>query len=268
MSTEEKKQTEIEGPNLFQTLAPDMMKKTRLLVVNHDTLRYHSFDMLRHQLYLDVKEKDFEHFSSLKETFRPFWKVEKYVGDQVDLLRSECYHLNVFECFQKSLSVDTLQKYNERILQMVQSGESHITPTDLGIRLGIVFDRKDVTGFVLQHKGEKYKPEWYHKVTVYETDDILDPNGETIVDLIEQQNINAVFLPDVESIIRTVNHMVNRGRTEHITFIHANYAYNYELKNGMRLRKYGELLDLIERTYRHEMGVFDPFTGISTMKNS
>ena len=78
--------------------------------------------------------------------------------------------------------------------------------------------------------------------------------------IIEKHNINAIMLSSMDLAILIAEKLALAGITRSITFIVGNYFYNYEPDTGM-LRN-ALLLYRLERKYKHEFGVFDPYTGL------
>ena len=251
--------------NLFQSLAPaNMMKPTTLLIIDHDIPRYHSFDMLRWTLYRDSVDKSrFEHFTSLKPAYRPLLDIKFPLDRQVKFMQTHFLEFNPFEAFTKDQPGMTDGEYNEELLRLVSNPEVKITPTDVASRFDIVFQRKDISGILLQHKGDLHHPSFYSNVLVYESSRLLDMLLAT--EIMIKHQVNAVMISSIPKLLLLINNLIERNYTSPTTFIVARYAYNFvpNEKGEMSYPMYYEVLDELALRYTHEFGYFNPYSGLT-----
>lgn len=230
------------------TLYPSMMQKTRLLVIDYDVIQYHSLDLLRYSL-LDRKL-----FVKLKPEFYPLIQMTE-VADMVDFYKHHAISANPFDCFDiPSTSYKVLE---DSLNIMFQDKLSKTTPTDIQNRFDIVFERPGVSGFLLQYNNSQCKPSFYNDVIVYNTSSIFDM--QTTLSIIIQENINAIMLSSVDMAILISGKLSLLNYKHPISYIIANYRYNYDNTSMKHL----EELNKLEYVYKNEFGIFDPFSGIS-----
>lgn len=246
-----------QGSETFTNMFPDMMKATKLLIINHDVTRYHSFDLLRYTLF---SRKDL--FITLKPEYQRLIVPHTELAEQVQFMRTKVPVFNVFDMFNTETGVHTLGEYAEKMRAMIAAGQSVITPTDVSDRFDVVFDKPNITGFLLQYRGEKNRPSCYDKLTVYEDTNILDL--EMAAKIIRKHMINAVMISSNEMAVRLVTKLLESGYTQPITFMIARYAYNFHTnKNMCVVPTYNSEMGFFELRCRHEFGFFDPFSGLT-----
>ena len=246
-----------QGADTFRDLFPDMMKATRLLIIDHDVTRYHSFDLLRYTLF--TRE---DLFGTLKPEYYQLIVPHQEVADQVQFMRTNVPVFNIFEMFNKDEDARTPSVYVSKIREMFADKHAKITPTDISTRFDIVFDNPSITGYLLQYKGENHHPSCYRKMTVYESENLLDLN--MAVKIIQKHSINAVMICSNEMALRLVISLARSGYTTPITFIIGRYAYNFHMnENRCVLPTYNSEIGIAEIQYKHEFGFFDPFSGLT-----
>lgn len=241
-----------------------MMKKTKLLILNHDVVRYHSFDLLRYQLFRDTQTGQFEHFASILPEYQLFLHAKTDVAEQVKFMQKHVKCFNVYECFSDPMGVTNVAAYTEKIQEMLQAPYGNYTRTDIASTFQIVFERKDIEGYVLQYTHETCKPNWYHDfVTVYEDPFLLNLDAAT--DIIVENNINAVMLCSSELALRLASRLIERGYHNAMTFLIGRYGYNFQFDDAgtWTLPIFNAELGLLEINYHYEIGYFDPYTGLT-----
>lgn len=252
-----------EDKGFLSSLFPNVMKKTRLLIIDHDVCRYHSYDLLRYQLFRDTQIGDKEHFMSIKPDYRFLLKSGIELAQRVKFAQNNLKEFNIYQCFDKDLGIETSDQYAGKICEMFHDPGAKVTMTDVSrTQFNIIFDRQNIDGFLLKYTGENNRPSCYNKLTVYEAENILDLN--TAVAIIKQDRINTVMLCTTELAVRLAIRLQQEGYTDPITFIIARYAYNFVHDNGSMLYPMlGEEIGTLEMQYKHEFGFFDPFSTLT-----
>lgn len=252
--------------NLFRTLWPGMIKHTRLLLVDHDICRYHSFDLLRWQLMIDSREKHFDHFVSIREDLRPLLNGSTDWADQVQFAQQHIDRFNIYDLFRvppNQKTVSTRQEYEAKIHEMLKEEPQKITPTDVNNRFGVVFDRSDITGFLLQYKDDINEPAFMDQVTRIQLNHIL--NMEIVASIVQTHNINAIMISSSELALRLATILIKKGYRSPITFILGRYAYNYfkDPESGKLHPLFNSEMGELEIGFQYEFGFFEPFTGLA-----
>lgn len=241
---------------------PDMIKDTRLLIVDHNVCRYHSFDLLMWYIYRLSRSGSFDMLSTLKESMYPLIDPEATVEDRVVFHKLHARTIDPMDCFNGAKPLSTTD-YESMLETMMGSGDAWNTRTDISVRLDPLFTRKDVTGYLLRYPADRNRPIYVDNLTVIEDRHVL--NGTVCGDVIATNRINAVMVGSADQAIAISARLVELGYREHITFMIAHYGYNYDLNDkGMPYYpKYNEEFGRLEITFHHEYAYFDPFTGIS-----
>lgn len=243
----------------------DIMKNTRLLIIDHDVCRYHSFDLMMWTLYRLVRDGNFDRYSTLRSEYYPLVDPNSTVADRVMCLKTYARSIDPSACFDQEDEVMSISEYDALVGRMLSSGDAWTTPTDLSVRLDPIFERRDMTGFLLRYPNDVNHPIYEEKLTVIEDANVNDT--ELGAGLIIQNRINAVMLASVDQAIDLTASLSKNGYGEHITFMIGRYGYNYEFEDGRPYYpKHNEILGQFELKYHHEYGYFDPFTGISNQR--
>lgn len=254
-----------EGKDLFTALFPDMMKATRLLIIDHDVCRYHSFDLLRYQLYLDaVRLGDVgkKHFVSINPEYKCLLSAKTELASQVQFAQRQVCQFNVFNCFGYDLGVHDSVTYTVKIHDMLQDPAAKITPTDVNSRFGIIFDRKNITGYILQYTGDTNHPNYMDKLTQFNDPMLLNLN--TAMDIIMEHQINAVMICSTELAVKLAAALYQAGYKKSITFIIGRYAYNFRCEDGKMIEPLlNKEMGVLEVNLKHEFGYFDPYSGLT-----
>lgn len=227
-------------------LYPSMMQTTRLLILDYDVTRYHSFDVFRYLLL----DKDF--FMKCKKEFYPIIKEGDY-WDKVVFYMENCPNFNPFDNFEdaKALSIfDVDRMINDTLGQE----NIQVTRTDLDKQFDVVFDKPTINGFLLQYKNDK-PPSFSEKVKRYESDRILDLRMAMAI--IQKENINAIMVSSVDLAVLIAQRMMKHKIERSMTFIIGNYWYNYD--PSTKLMRHMQMMNLFELKKKHEFGIFDPY---------
>lgn len=255
----------VDGKSTFSKLFPDMMKATRLLIIDHDVCRYHSFDLIHYQLYLDAlehSEAGLKHFSSIKPEYQILLNAKTDLATQIQFMQRKVEEFNVYDCFSEDLNAHELPEYSAKVNELLNSQLSTVTPTDINSRLGIIFDRKGITGYLLQYRNDQNHPTYRDKLVCYQDDNILDLRVAKAIVL--QHQINAIMIASAERAIQLAMELYQSGYTKSITFMMGRYAYNFHCEKGEMLYPlYAGEMNQFEFHLKHEFGYFDPFSGLT-----
>ena len=251
-----------EDVRAFQDPYPELMKDTRMLIVNYDVLRYHSFDLLRYTLF-KLALHDVESFGRLRLSYIPIvdesWSLEEKIVYMKRMFRYE----NIFKGFvDVGPNGDDMKEYEERIEMMFEDPKAIALPTELALDLYPMIDRKDMTVYLLMYPGDIVKPSFYDGCTVYESSNILDM--EMAVAIILKHNINAVMVNSNRAAIRIAERLHEEKHNDPMTFIVGDYGYNYEFVEGKRYLPTDRVkMGMLELGRNYEFGTFDPFTRLT-----
>lgn len=242
--------------NPTQELYPLMLRNTRLLIIDYDVTRYHSFDFFRYLMY------DKGWFLRCQPEFRKEFVLLHNPLKQILMYKKMCPYINPFEMFVAHNQYHKVKDMEDWMNEHFADKMLIATPTDVAARFGTALDRNDITGFILKYTNDPHTPQFGDGVKVYTSDHVLDLRMAVAVVLKHQ--INAVMLSSVELAVILASKLLSAGHSIPLTFMIGNYFYNYSPENGA-LKHMGELNGL-EYHHKYEFGIFDPFTGIEEMR--
>lgn len=235
------------------TLFPTMMQATRLLILDYDVTRYHSFDLFRHLL------RDEKMFMQCDPAILNLI-YKKPIDEQILQYVRHNQNINPYDNFMSTKNQIKITEFENRL--MGHMGNLLVTPTDVGERLGMVFNRPNISGYILRYKSDPYIPAEADLIKTYKSDHILDLRMALAI--IEHHSINAIMLSSVDLALFLSQKLVSAGRTSPISFMIADYFYNHDpetklLRNVPYLYQY-------EQMYKFEYGVYDPYTGLNMQR--
>lgn len=243
--------------NPTQELFPQMLQGARLLIIDYDVTRYHSFDFFRYLLY------NKEWFMRCEPRFLKEFVELRNPLKQIYFYMKNCQYENPFMYFSCGVEYQHADDVEDWMNQHFDDHNLIVTPTDIGQRLGIIFERNGISGYLLKYKSDPYLPEYADKMTVYTSDHVLNLNMTEAI--IKQHSINAVMISSIELALMLAVRLVASGWTQPISFMVGSYTYNYNPRSGML--RHMPTINSVEFYYKHEFGIFNPFTGIEQMKN-
>lgn len=235
-------------------LYPEMMKVTNLLIVDYNVLRYHSFDWIRYKMM------DLAYFDGLSPSYS-FLKTETNLANMIHMAKNTITSadpMSVFKQWCEPNSHKFPEDLTKELIQMFNSNIERVTMTDLSKRIGIIFGRGDIHGFVVKFKSDK-KTEYDlpNNVKIVESDDMF--NIDWLLNFIISNNINAVMVDSVDLAIALA--MKTPIQT---SFMFGTYRYNFQMyyKSDtvhMPIVKGVRQMNVLEFKRKHEFGTFDPF---------
>ena len=237
------------------TLYPQMMQATKLLILDYDVTRYHSFDLFRYLLL------DEEMFKKCYAKYLPLIQ-SKDIGEQILFYMRNCPNMSPFDNFKHLKNTVHIQELEDRMNEAFGDERMLSTPTDLSSRLGIIFSRSNITGYRLKYAKDPFDPEFNDQVKTFTSDHVLDLR--MAVEIVKKFGINAVMVSSIDTAVLLGAILVRQGYTSPISFIVGSYFYNYDEQTG-QLNQY-RAMNVLEYSYKYEFGVFDPYTGLNTQR--
>ena len=231
-----------------------MMQNSNILIIDHNVLRFHSFDLFRYLLM------EHERFLSLKNAYREFLKMET-VEDQLTYYIKHMDYLDPLMFFDDPKTYKFPDSYLGELKRLLTSKMERTTYTDLRERIGIIFDRRDITGEILHFTDERNVIQ-DGRIQVIKNHNLLNANW--LADHIVAGGFNAVMVDSIDMAVTLAMKI-----STPTTFIVANYRYNYiyNEKMEMLIPKGLRFQNILEYKYKHEFGTFDPFTGLIYKRN-
>lgn len=246
---------ELKKPLDSHTLYPQMMQATKLLILDYDVTRYHSFDLFRYLLL------DEEMFRKCHAKYLPMIQ-SKDIGEQILFYMRNCPNVSPFDNFKHLKDTIQLQEFEDRLNAAFGDERMLASPTDVSSRLGIIFSKSNITGYRLKYAKDPYNPEFHDQVKTFTSDHVMDLR--MAVEIIKKFGINAVMVSSIDLAVLLGAVLANHGWTSPITFIVGSYFYNYDMETG-QLKHYREM-NILEYSYKHEFGIFDPYTGLNSRR--
>lgn len=241
---------------------PDVMKKTRMLVVDHNVCRFHSFDLFMWFNYQLAKKGDFSTYSKIDPKFLPMMLPTVSMSERVRIYRTYATSPDPYSCYRGLDKELTVAEYETLLNEMMTDSTNWVTPTDISTAMDPIFVRSDVEGYLLRYAEDRNVPIYTSNMTVYERDNVLDL--DYTIKLIQKHRINAIMMDSTDRAMHLTMKLQEVGYKDHLTFMIARYGYNFEFRNGEPYQlKHNLTLGRLELEYHHEYGYFDPFTGMS-----
>ena len=235
----------------------------RLLMIDYDVTRFHSFDFFRWALL------NRELFYSVIPPMDQFAVSCQTIADQVNFYRLHVESFNPLDNFKQYRNADGNDHpfLVENLRTMMAHPRAKITPTDLEYRFDIVMDNKMVNGTLLQFTDDPHLPEFVHhcKIECEKWDDILDLNR--LAEFTMDRGYNAVMCGAVDILAPYLVRLMAKGYQKRMTILYGKYAYNYDWhvlgEKRVRMMKQTSLFGRMEVSFRHSFASFDPFTGLT-----
>ena len=235
---------------------PSLMRSTRMLLIDYDLTRYHSFELfsyllLQKEYFMAVKDKEF--LSTFVKQPDLNHKVLYYVRHATEynpyLLFEDNYHLTTSEM--------------EDQLNLLFSKLDRLIPTDLDDRLYALFKNNNIDGYLLKYTNDPHIPSYESALNkVYTSDHILDLR--MAVEIIKYHRINAVMTSSLRIIMQLIGYLTDQGYPEPLSFFFGTYFYNYdpETKN----MKFMGTMNIVEYFKKYEFNIIDTFTELDILR--
>jgi len=232
-----------------RTMFPHMMQTTRLLILDHDVFRYHSFELFRYILRQPgmLKECDPKILSLVLN--------QQTLSDQIYRYERGCPNLNPYDCFPKYRGTMHTQEYEKRLVANLPNLK--VIPTDIARKFNVIFDRHTITGHVLRYNDDQFELPFDDAIRTHRSDNILNLNAA--LELIMTNRINAVMVCSSDLAVILAAKLTQRGITWPMSFIIGSYGYNMGQDGQLRLVAQ---MFAYEQHYKHEFGMYEPFTGL------
>lgn len=239
------------------TLWPLMMQQTRLLIFDYDVTRYHSFDLFSTLLL------DREMFNHCDAKFLDFVTTSSY-SDRILFYKNKVEQLNVYEHFTNTRGLVNRDEYEKNVnAKLFKSPRAVTTETEISVNFNVIFYRDGISGYLLRYKDDPHEPLFIDQVKVYESDRILDLRMAKAI--IQEHRINAVLMSSAELAVELALGLLAIGYEEPISFLLGGYRYNFI--DEFQYLKNMKIMASLERKYRYEFSLFDPFSNLTYKKN-
>ena len=252
MSEKEITREEIQKTRPSVDLFPQMMSNTRMLIIDYDVTRVHSFDIFR-MLLLDDSL-----VYNIDPNLYPILTAESFeeqLGYYIQFTSSLC----PYDLFTNTKDKLKLADYEKLIPDLINNELIRITPTDIMDQFSVVFARNSITGYLLRYDSDKTEIPWENQVKTFTSKSILDMRMASAI--IEKYHINAVMCSSIESAILLRKRLDTINYTEPMTFMVGNYAYNFDPEH-LGVMKLSHYMYHYTVTYRDEYGTFSPYANI------
>lgn len=245
-------------PNDSKSLFPRMMESTRMLIIDHDMTRFHSYELFSHLI------NDFDNFTQVDYKFLTELVNQPDQQHRVLYYMRNMKDMNPLSAFPKLLGDSDPEDYSkyEDLLNQEFGKLTKTIPTDLSFRLGSFFRDKTVTGYMLRYTKDTSEIDYEEDLKkVYRTDHILDL--AMAVAIIQEHRINSIMISSSELMVALIYYLYKAGYTTPINFFVASYRYNYD-ENGFF--KNLDYMNKFQFGLKHEFNLIDPLTSLSSMR--
>lgn len=238
-----------------------IQRQSRILILDYDVTRFHSFDLFRY-LCLD---KSF--FMKMDPVYVEMFRGHKPIAEQVDFYRSTCSSLNPFDNFPVYKDQVQPNQLDQYMNSMFKNERAAIMETDLSTALYTVLCSTSVTGFWVHYQNDPHKAGFADAVGLQS--DVVDEmfRPKEIAKYIIKNAINSLIVSSVEFAILISSALIKEEYHTPMTLMICNYNYNYEpfeyKGNQFKQIKHVQTLLNLEDGYQYEIGMIDPFTGLT-----
>ena len=233
-----------------------MVNTARILIIDHDINRYHSFELYS---YLLTKREYF--FNSIDQRFMVDFINQSTLNKKVTYYLSKSPYLNPYQHFKDTESIDN-KEYEEHLKDLLPV--LHIVPTDISERLSPMLYNESVEGFLLKYASDPHRSSYENQVKVFKSDYILD--GVFASAIIKKFSINTIFVSSIELAISIALKLYQMEYKEPLTFYVGIYRYNYDPET--KSMKHTSAIAGLEYAVKHSFMSIDPFTSLSYDKDS
>lgn len=251
----------------FQSPNDLITRKTKLMILDFDVTRYHSFDLFRYLLL----DRDF--FMHLDPIMLPLIQGCKPIAEQVDYYRSTCTNLNPFDNFTHTKGTVTAAQLDQQMNSMFANKAAKITETQLNVSLYPLLCSDKVSAVYVKYRNDPHKADCvdYTNVKTEQVDEMFCP--PKIAKYIIQSGINALMISSIDLAILIAKELIARDYHEPMTIMVCNYRYNYinvtlamAGNEVIQVMNHPAEITILTERYQYEFCAIDPFTGLTTCK--
>lgn len=255
-------------PQFAYTAPNDLItRKTKLMILDFNVMRYHSFDLFRYLLL------DHEYFIHIDPSMVPMVKDQLPIAELIDFYRNNSLTLNPFDQFTHTADRISAVELDYHTRRMCADSKAIITETQLGYNLYPVICANSVDTTYVHYRDDPFTPEFvnYSNVKVIGVDQIFHPPG--IAKYIMENTINAIMIGSVDLAILIAKELIVNQYHEPITIMVCNYRYNFQdqpipMLDNKTIRVMNHSAEIVYLTdrYQYEFCAIDPYTGLSYAK--
>lgn len=232
-----------------------MINTARILIVDYDINRFHSFGLYS-RLLMDPTffktQRDPEFLKRFVKAPQAKDKMIEYIHNSVSYNPFLMSTNNTEENWPMDGYEDVLGAF------LADKDMVPVFETDISKRLNNVLYNDKVEGFLLKYKSDPFVCGYEEDVKVFTSNHILD--GRMAAEIVSRLGANVIFTSLIETAINIAVHSYILGARNPLTFYIANYKYNYD---ETRTMKYTGSIMGLEYSRKHSFISFDPFTSLS-----
>lgn len=234
-----------------------MLERGRVLIIDYDVTRYHSFDIFRYLLL------DHDRMMDCNSYYLPMIAAPM-VEQQLVYYYDHCPFLNPYDNFVSQRDSQSLDAMEKNISDMLGEKYVPVTETQLASQFMHIFDRDNLDGYMLRYRNDPHHVPWESRLKkVYQSDRILDMAMARHI--IKRRGINLVIASSIDIAVMLAL-IVHRDIPERsMSFLTGSYHYNMDDKTGM-LKNLPEIM-MLERAAKYDFGIFQPFVGLDQIRD-
>lgn len=242
-----------------------IQRRTNLMILDFDVLRFHSFDFFRYLLL------DKSYFMQIDPMFLPMLRNHLPIAEQVDFYRSTCSNINPFDNFRHTAGSVKFNEIDQYINAMLKNPNAKSVMTQLSVSLYTSLCSSMMTTHVIRYRSDTTKPTCISdakNIIIANVDEMFRPKD--IAEYIVSNRINALMISSIDLAILVSAELLRLQYREPMTIMVCNYRYNYisinvQKESMLVLNHPQEITSLIDN-YQYEFCTIDPFTGITYNK--
>lgn len=233
-----------------------MVNTARMLVIDHDINRYHSYELYSFLLkdkkyFMDSNDRNFlVDFVNLPTANK---KLTHYL--------SKSPYYNPFHHFNSTKELPD-EKYEDYLNNVFS--EIPLFSTDISYRFSTLFYNKTVQGYLLKYSNDNHKCGYEDQVKVFTSHHLLD--GVFAARLITKFQINAVIVASIDVALNIQAMLHKLEYKTPMNYYIGIYRYNFDPET--RTMKNGPIIAGLEYSETHSFITIDPFTNLSYDKES
>ena len=239
-------------------------RKTKLLILDYDVSRFHSFDLFRYLML------DHSYFIGVDPKYLEMVSNHKPIAEQVDFYRSTCSSINPFDYFIHTADKIHTSELDRQMNLMFQNPRAAITGTDLSQTLYQVICSSTLDVHWIHYQNDPYVPEFSigTSIIIGTVNEMFKPRE--IASYIAKNGINSLIVSSIEFAILIIGELLHREYYNPMTILVCKYNYNYQefdFKGApMKALKCSNQIFGLQNKLQYEFGVLDTYTSISQNK--